>query len=139
MGRNRQSELTRGKGYWLELNIQKHMRKQEAFASLTCVMCGRSIVAGAKYVYVIPTKDCIHLSGCLSMYPRSVWVGEKVESNPKRSEEEVLLDTAVCEVVVEGRSVEEVAEEFDLEVETLQRRCGHAKSDVSMYNVDKHV
>ncbi len=118
----------KGKGYWLEIHMQRHMRRQEAYALLTCVMCGRNIVPGEKYVYVIPTKDCIHLSGCLSMYPRSVWVEEKVESNPRRSGEDVLIDTAVCEVVVEGRDINEVAEEFDLEVETLQRRCDHANN-----------
>lgn len=112
-------------GYWLALHCQKHMRLHHATGDQTCVVCHKPIESGVKYVYVLCTGDCVHLSGCLSMYPRSVWIetGFKVESvqTKRRQEEELLLNIAVCEVVVEGRSIDEVAEEFDIDIETLTK------------------
>lgn len=134
MGRNKYSEKTRGKGYWLALHCQKHMRVHTGTGNETCVVCCQPIDKNKHYIYVVPTSDCIHMSGCLSLYPKSIWIesGTVVKTGARQTkqqqEDSLLYNTAVCEVVVEGRSVEEVAEEFDLDVETLTKEVKHAKA-----------
>lgn len=128
MGRNRPSEKTRGRGYWLWLHCQRHMRVHTGTGGEVCVVCNKPIEPNKHYVYVIPTKHSVHMSGCLSLYPRSVWVeGDtgttdlpiaKAKTKAKQ-EEEYLVQTAVCEVLDEHRTIDEVCEEFDLDTTLL--------------------
>lgn len=123
-----------GSGYWLELKCKRHMRMHTGTGVEKCVLCGRVIEAGRHYVYVIPTKDCVCLSRCFVQYPKSLWIetGTKVEAavvvrqTKQQKEEEYLLSVAVSEVLDEGRSVDEVAEEFDLDVSLLTKEVEHA-------------